>query len=579
MRLIQHIVLFVFSFSGILKPLLSNNLGLVLHRACINTVNAELTLSFTPSKDTCNGFIKYRFYGRNNTSEKFNLIGEETNLNSFSWNQILPNKKDWQIVAYSFFSCKPNDSFESNTIWVDVSPPSYVEPDSVSVSFYNQTLIAGWTNPLDADVMGYTLFEVKDDGSNVIIDEPNVLFYEFNTSRFDPTKKNNRLAIAGFDSCRNGGVISKFHSPVHCLVQPDSRYKCNKKINVSWSPYVGWAPDNYVVVVRDKTKNTNLYSIDVEPSKRDTTLVLPYLDVTLDVFVRAQKASSFISSTSNRVEISLADFDEPNTKTSLYFVSVENNSSIRLEGECESGDSFVLIRLSNSLPPMVLSTDISNGAVSFLDQTADVKNNINNYILIRYNYCGVAADSSNIARNILLSVNGNGDLSWSEHQPWSAENRIVDYTIQSKNSSGWDDLNKTPSTFYTPNIKGLRTLRIKATTPSNIPNNLNYSFSNEVVFDYGFDSSLLDTFFIPNVFVPQGNNTHFKIVNAALQEGESVMKIYNRWGEKLFEGDAIVGWDGSNNGEILPQGHYVFVINAKYRGKIIEKSGVFLLLK
>jgi gliding motility-associated-like protein len=228
---------------------------------------------------------------------------------------------------------------------------------------------------------------------------------------------------------------------------------------------------------------------------------------------------------------------------------------------------------------MILSTDKSNGTVSFLDQTADVKNNINDYILIRYNYCKVAADSSNIARNILLSVDGNGALSWSEHEPWSAENRIVDYTIQSKSPSGWEDLAQTSSVFYTPDIKGVRTWRIKATTTTSVPNNLNYSYSNEVVFDYGFDSSLLDTFFIPNVFVPEGNNTHFKIVNAALQEGESVMKIYNRWGEKLFEGDALTGWDGSNNGETLPQGHYVFVINAKYRGKIIEKSGVLLLLK
>ncbi len=88
--------------------------------------------------------------------------------------------------------------------------------------------------------------------------------------------------------------------------------------------------------VRDKTKNTNLYSIDIGPSKRDTTLVLPYLDVTLDVFVRAQKVSSSISSTSNRVEISLAGFAEPSNKTSLYFVSVETIRSIRLEGECES---------------------------------------------------------------------------------------------------------------------------------------------------------------------------------------------------------------------------------------------------
>ena len=295
--------------------------------------------------------------------------------------------------------------------------------------------------------------------------------------------------------------------------------------------------------------------------------------------MRAQKPSSSTSSTSNRVELSLNNFGDPNTRTSLYFVSVENNSSIRLEGECEPGDSFVLSRLSNTLPPIVLSTNISNGIVSFLDQTADVKNNINNYILTRYNSCGVSADSSSIARNILLSVDGSGNLSWSEHEPWFTANRAIDYTIQSKSPSGWQDLDQTSSTFLTPNIKGVRNMRIKATTPSNVPNNLNYSYSNEVVFDYGFDSSLLDTFFIPNVFVPEGNNSHFKIVNSALQEGESIMKIFNRWGEKLFEGDALTGWDGSNNGETLHQGHYVFVINAKYRGKIIEKSGVLLLLK
>lgn len=579
MRRVQHIALVFLSLFEILKPLLSNNLEPVLHRACINTVNAELTLSLTPSKDTCSGFVKYRFYGRNTVNENFNLLGEENSLNLFLWNKILPNKKNWQIVAFAYFSCKPNDSFESNSVWVDVSPPSYVEPDSVSVSFDNQTLIAGWTTPPEADIMGYTLFEVEDDGSNVIIDEPNVLFYEFKTSRFDPEKKNNRLAIAGFDSCRNGGVISQFHSPVHCLVQPDSRYKCNKKITISWSPYVGWSPDNYLVVVRDKTKKTNLYSITVEPGTRDTTLVLPYLGVTLDVFIRAQKPSSSISSTSNRVELFLSDFTEPNTKTSLYFVSVENNANVRLEGKCEIGDSFVLYRLSNSLPPMVLSMGISSGVVSFLDQTADVKNKTNNYILTRYNVCGVSADSSCLARNILLLVDGGGGLSWSEHEPWFMENKVIDYTIQSKSTSGWEDVDQTPSAFYTPNTKGFRTLRVKATTPSTVPNNLNYSYSNEVVFDYGFDSGLLDTFFIPNVFVPEGNNTHFKVVNAALQAGESVMKIYNRWGEKLFEGDALVGWDGSNNGKNLPQGQYAFVISAKYRGKIIEKSGLLLLLK
>jgi gliding motility-associated-like protein len=39
------------------------------------------------------------------------------------------------------------------------------------------------------------------------------------------------------------------------------------------------------------------------------------------------------------------------------------------------------------------------------------------------------------------------------------------------------------------------------------------------------------------------------------------MKIYNRWGEKLFETDILNdGWDGTANGEPCTEGTYVCLI-------------------
>lgn len=559
--------------------LCGNSLKPVLHRACLNTVTAEVSITLTPSKDTCNGFLKYRFFGRNNTTNSFEFLGEEDNINSQLWNEILPNKKDWQIKAVAYFSCMPNDSFESNSIWVDVTPPSYVEPDSVSVHFENQTLIAGWTNPPDADIMGYTLFEVDDNGNNLIIDEPNVLFYEFLTSRFDPAKSGNRLAIAGFDSCRNGGVISALHSPIFCTITPSSNYLCDKNITVSWTPYAGWVVGRYEVVVRDKNKENNLFHFEVDANTLDTTITLPYLDVNVDVFIRAFESGANVSTTSNRVQQHITDFKEPAQSTTLHFITVQNDDYIELEGYAQKDDSISLIRINPTGVSDLVFSGSSQGYSAFIDKIPDVKSDLYDYILIRYNVCGAAADTSNIAQNILLQVNGNGELLWNSHAYWMEKGYNQGFEIQQKGPTGWITIDYTEKTRYLPQSKGLQNFRVQALTTDPIVNGLDYSFSNSITFDYGFDSALLDTFFIPNVFVPNGNNDTFKIINPALSPGESTLKIYNRWGEKLFEGDALGGWDGKSNGSPMPDGQYIYIVNARYRGKLIEKKGLILLIK
>jgi gliding motility-associated-like protein len=75
---------------------------------------------------------------------------------------------------------------------------------------------------------------------------------------------------------------------------------------------------------------------------------------------------------------------------------------------------------------------------------------------------------------------------------------------------------------------------------------------------------------VPNVFTPNGDglNDYF-LPRQFLSKGliSFKMNIYNRWGEKIFETQAIDGrgWDGTYNGVPQPEGVFVYVIEAAFK--------------
>lgn len=71
-------------------------------------------------------------------------------------------------------------------------------------------------------------------------------------------------------------------------------------------------------------------------------------------------------------------------------------------------------------------------------------------------------------------------------------------------------------------------------------------------------------YFVPNSFTPDGDehNQVFKpIFESGFDTHDYNMKIFNRWGELIFESnDSEVGWDGTYNGSIVPEGVYIWKI-------------------
>lgn len=70
--------------------------------------------------------------------------------------------------------------------------------------------------------------------------------------------------------------------------------------------------------------------------------------------------------------------------------------------------------------------------------------------------------------------------------------------------------------------------------------------------------------FVPDVFTPDGNgiNDSFKAIGFNLKNIH--MKIYNRWGEQIFESFGVNdAWDGTFKGETVMEGVYIYTIDAE----------------
>ena len=85
----------------------------------------------------------------------------------------------------------------------------------------------------------------------------------------------------------------------------------------------------------------------------------------------------------------------------------------------------------------------------------------------------------------------------------------------------------------------------------------------------------------PNAFAPNSTppNHEFKPVGEFF--GKYNIQIFNRWGELLYESQNInEGWNGTYNGQLVPQGSYVYKVSMiDLGGRRFSQSGTVLLIK
>ncbi len=87
---------------------------------------------------------------------------------------------------------------------------------------------------------------------------------------------------------------------------------------------------------------------------------------------------------------------------------------------------------------------------------------------------------------------------------------------------------------------------------------------------------------IPNAFTPNGDghNDYLKVIRLGVFEID-YLRIYNRWGELVFESHSISDWwDGKHNGEPCEVGVYTYIMQGVgYNNVFLERKGNITLLR
>ena len=93
------------------------------------------------------------------------------------------------------------------------------------------------------------------------------------------------------------------------------------------------------------------------------------------------------------------------------------------------------------------------------------------------------------------------------------------------------------------------------------------------------------TFYVPNAFTPDGNNSNeiFKPVISGIDIYAYKLTIYNRWGEVIFISyDPSVGWDGTyNSTDIVQNGVYIWQIDYEVgtKDERLTKNGIVNVIR
>lgn len=212
------------------------------------------------------------------------------------------------------------------------------------------------------------------------------------------------------------------------------------------------------------------------------------------------------------------------------------------------------------------------------DPFVETSENSYHYQVDLSNLCGDNLNTD-FHRSILLE--GEKDkpdisLNWNDYEGWDDE--ISGYTLYRKVNEEeyyWEfadfglEKDENRETFDVLEDGYRQCYRVKAEHGSK-----GYeSWSNEVCFE--FEATL----HIPNAFSPESEpNEKFRIEGFNLKDYR--LSIYNRWGERIFESKNIdEGWDGTLDGERVPEGSYMYIVEYEtLKGKRSE-SGTLTLIR
>jgi gliding motility-associated-like protein len=203
-----------------------------------------------------------------------------------------------------------------------------------------------------------------------------------------------------------------------------------------------------------------------------------------------------------------------------------------------------------------------------LDTEVEVDDRSYFYQMKVVDMCDDTSKLSNMAKTILLEAS-TGDyqrplLNWSKYQGW--ENDVEYYEVQIEEEDGsFTSLHFSDDGNDTMWLDKLTDLNQRASYCYRVIGHKKVSETEtQVVSVSNVDCSPVESrLYVPNAFTPNGDLLNDYFVTPGIYIKEYNIRIFNRWGEKVFESDDMyVNWDGRYNGEKGELEAYMYVIES-----------------
>ncbi len=565
-----------------------------LRRACLTNNGKDAILYWIPSANSCGSFRSYHIYARPNNSTAFSLMDSVNVQAQSTFTHINIGVTSWQYFIITHKDCNGDSIVSSDTIPIDLTPPSVSSLDSVSIDINTGSVILGWATNNTPDVAGYFIFRVTGSQNLLWGSTRNPYLKITGTVPQDSVYSYN---IASYDSCGLAAAGALAHSTIKLSYLLN---ECTGEASLTWTGYAGWTTVKGYDVVVDKNGSGYQILTSVDGSTLTYTLAGIKPGDVIKCFVRGWSAdNSTISSSSNKHDIMIPLVKLPKVNY-LSGVSVTDNSFVTIRWVSDKNgeiSTFRLLRGTDSLQMDEVASipfDATKTEYSYDDKDPKLRLNdrIYYYRILVYDNCenfsGSLSNVSNTIKDSVIQLTTDANqLVWNPYSFWykgvgfyyiyrgvflnGKYNWEIAGSAKSTESS-WIDVNP-PSEAGNTGVCYYVEAHENPGDP--FTSGIEVSTSN-------YSCEIKDfTFFFPNAFNPFGINRKWVPKASYVNYELSTITIYDRWGQRVKTiTDIHDGWDGKDGkGDWMEPGLYIFtasITGVNRRKQTFEGKFVFL---
>lgn len=546
--------------------------------------------SITWTASTCSNFGGYVVYGKQSPNSTF------ISLDTINQLHFVNNNPSEVLWTYQIGLLCGN-TVTQRSIIVDNQRP--VTPNLKDVSIINNKPVLSWDSSPSPEVIGYQIYKESPYGSNDFFPYPaSGQIVSGNVFR-DSTVSDLlvRYAIVAVSPCSKSllgeGKQDGTTGPHTSIVLAGNVDKCAQSLSLNWNPYENWenGVQNYILWI--SRNNQAAVAVDTIAGNQTSFTYTNLKDnELLAVHIEAVEKGRPNSATTNTIYIPV-EVNRPMDYLYISKVTVADKDKIDVFWEWDTDVDFASAQLQrgtdlNNLATRLNISTLVSTTNGFRD--AEALPNENSYV-----YRMEATDAcdstvvSNHASTILLE--GEANEGFSNTIRWNAFDigygsvegyqvyKIINGQATLLASLDNTELEYTDELNIRDQAEANNCYYVVAQANLELPNGNKpsiESLSNQACIT---QNSLIR---VPNAFVPTGKNNRFRpIIAFSRSISDYQMTIFDRYGAVIFETtDYSTSWDGTKNGQRLPQGVYVYAIRFNQpNGELLEKQGTVLLLR